>query len=153
MEKLITKICTKCKEIKQLSDFFKDKQKKTGYGSHCKKCLTIETTNYRKNNRHVARFASLKYSTGLTKNEYNKILEKQNERCAICNQTNEGNKKNLSVDHDHNNNLVRGLLCTKCNFGIGYFQDNIEILQKAIDYLNNKKYLNENIIFQNKSKC
>jgi hypothetical protein len=41
----------------------------------------------------------------------------------------------LHVDHDHKTGLIRGLLCTQCNPGIGYFQDSIERLQLAIKYL------------------
>lgn len=42
---------------------------------------------------------------------------------------------NLSVDHNHKTGAVRGLLCNGCNMGLGRFEDNIEWLQNAIDYL------------------
>lgn len=61
----------------------------------------------------------------------------EDNKCAICNCSIEKNGKKLSVDHNHNTNCVRGLLCTKCNFGLGYFNDNKKLLLKAIDYLSN----------------
>jgi len=48
-----------------------------------------------------------------------------------------GSQEKLVVDHNHNTNKVRGLLCNHCNRGLGHFRDNTETLLKAIDYLNN----------------
>jgi hypothetical protein len=41
----------------------------------------------------------------------------------------------LSIDHSHNSKNIRGLLCKKCNTGIGMFKDNIQLLENAINYL------------------
>jgi DNA-directed RNA polymerase subunit RPC12/RpoP len=60
------------------------------------------------------------------------IIQQEN-RCAIC-----GNEfiKAPCVDEDHNNqNRIRGLLCEKCNHGLGQFKDSIAYLQNAINYL------------------
>ena len=70
----------------------------------------------------------------LTVQEYEQMYQAQNGLCAVC-----GNPqvtgKQLSVDHDHVTGLVRGLLCVRCNYGIGYFQENISFLENAIAYL------------------
>lgn len=50
--------------------------------------------------------------------------------CAIC-----GGKEKLVVDHDHETDKVRGLLCFFCNLGLGNFRDNPQLLKKAIEYL------------------
>lgn len=70
------------------------------------------------------------YKIGET--DYRNILESQDGVCAIC-KTNSDTK--LSVDHDHDTGRVRGLLCRKCNLGIGFLRDSVDFLRNAIDYL------------------
>lgn len=70
-------------------------------------------------------------------------LEEYDNKCMICKKEEtilrNGRPVKLSLDHCHNSSKFRGLLCNRCNRGIGMFEDNIEILQSAIDYLNNHK--------------
>lgn len=66
--------------------------------------------------------------------DYNKMFEKQNNLCAICGEK-ETRNEILSLDHCHKLNRVRGLLCSSCNNGLGFFKDNPERLLKAIKYL------------------
>jgi hypothetical protein len=131
------KKCTKCKQVKELSLFFKDKQKKDNLGSQCKECVTKQTTEYVKNNRENARFNQLKFVTGVDKKLYLDFLSLQNNKCAICRIEFGTTKKKFSIDHCHKTDLIRGLLCARCNFGIGYFLDDISLLQNAIEYLQN----------------
>jgi len=76
--------------------------------------------------------------------EIHKILVKRQEGlCAICGKPetkkkSDGTVYRLSVDHDHKTNKARGLLCTKCNFGLGSFSDDSEMLLKAYYYLERK---------------
>ena len=51
----------------------------------------------------------------------------------------EENEQDLSIDHDHKTRKVRGLLCPKCNNLLGSCDDNIEILNSAISYLEHYK--------------
>lgn len=78
----------------------------------------------------------LKRRYGMTKEDYEYRLEQQNYRCAIC-QTREpgGNHKVFHVDHSHKWGHVRGLLCDKCNRGLGYFNDDVSTLVAAAYYL------------------
>jgi hypothetical protein len=77
----------------------------------------------------------LKRKFGITQEEYNIIYESQNGCCLICGSHSNTHNKALAVDHNHTTGKIRGLLCAKCNQGLGLFRDDINILTKAIDYL------------------
>ena len=87
------------------------------------------------------RRANLAKNFGISLEDYNLILDFQDKKCAICGTDKCGNsgrgfRKCFSVDHDHTTNDIRGLLCGHCNLALGLFKDNINSLQKAIEYLN-----------------
>jgi len=69
---------------------------------------------------------------------YNKLLTEQNNVCAICKRCCVSGRR-LAVDHDHKTGKVRGLLCGRCNTGLGNFTDSIEFLEEAIKYLKHEK--------------
>lgn len=69
----------------------------------------------------------------LSPRTYDKLMTDQSGLCAICGKTPVGRK--LAVDHSHTTGQLRGLLCTRCNLGIGYFGDDINRLYRAVDYL------------------
>lgn len=74
---------------------------------------------------------------GLTPDEYDRLLNSQQNRCAIClTDTPTGRWKVFAVDHDHNTGLVRGLLCNECNRGIGLLKDSSDLLKSAYEYIN-----------------
>lgn len=70
-----------------------------------------------------------KHRYGLGEVEYQKLLQKQNNGCALC-----GQKKRLCVDHNHNTGKVRGLLCHGCNIDIRIFDRPVPELLKAWKY-------------------
>lgn len=72
--------------------------------------------------------------------EYKNMIEKQNNLCIICNKSEtsiakSGVTKTLAIDHCHKTGKIRDLLCSKCNVGLGNFNDDIELIKKAILYL------------------
>lgn len=84
--KLEYKRCSKCKEIKSVSEFFKDKRSKNGYQSHCKECLREYYKNnidkrklywkeYCKNNTEKVKEYQKKYHREYCKNNAKKIIE------------------------------------------------------------------------------
>lgn len=81
----------------------------------------------------------LRRTYGVTLEWYREQLSKQNDVCAICKQPEKavirGKVISMPVDHDHKTGKARGLLCTKCNRGLGLFSDDEVALQAAIDYL------------------
>lgn len=73
---------------------------------------------------------------GITLEQYDELLEAQDGRCGICGSEDPGvRNKYFCVDHDHETGAVRGLLCHRCNVGIGYLKDDLEIVKKAVQYL------------------
>lgn len=82
----------------------------------------------------------LKSRYGITQEDYESKLKTQNNACAICSSVSPGDKDvYFHVDHCHDTNTVRGLLCNKCNLGLGYFNDKIENLISATKYLEKYK--------------
>lgn len=74
---------------------------------------------------------------GISLEEYEALLLKQDGKCAICGSAEAvpGTKNCMAVDHDHKTGKVRGLLCMFCNRGLGAFKDSPAILKNAMDYL------------------
>ncbi len=73
--------------------------------------------------------------TGVTQEQYDGAYLKQKGVCAICSGV-EASGRRLAADHCHTTGVFRGLLCMKCNTGLGKFKDNTDLLTKAIGYLN-----------------
>jgi len=72
--------------------------------------------------------------------DYLILLETHNNVCGICKKPETsisrfGTPKRLTIDHCHITGRIRGLLCDNCNRGIGHLQDNVSILQAALEYL------------------
>ncbi|KQO05064.1 hypothetical protein ASF06_18645 [Agreia sp. Leaf244] len=70
----------------------------------------------------------------LTTEEFDELRESQAGRCAICGKE-DSSESGLVVDHDHRTGRVRGLLCNGCNVGLGFLQDDHEVLTAAAAYL------------------
>lgn len=68
----------------------------------------------------------------MTQEQHDALLKKQKHRCGICRRK---FTKTPHIDHHHKTNKNRGLLCDRCNPGLGLFLDNIRILKNAIQYL------------------
>lgn len=131
-------------EPKKKSEFQTYKASTTGVRSYCKKCQPLDTRNRK-----------LKRRFDITLEEYDQMVEKQNDRCWICNTKDKGQQnfkkkkkiiknKNWQIDHfeiEKNGKtikVVRGLLCTKCNTGIGQLKHSKKLLARASDYLDQR---------------
>ena len=91
--------------------------------------------------REQARRFGLKRYYGMTWETYNVMLAAQNGVCDICKGTETYQPKTyqgpkaLSVDHNHKNGQIRGLLCSNCNYLIGHCKEDADILMAAAKYL------------------
>ena len=130
------KVCRTCKVSKELSEFYPDKSKSHGYRYCCKDCAKTKAVKFKESKgTDYSKNVRLKGTYGITLEDYNKMFEVQEGRCGICNIHQLELGRSLNIDHDHSNGQIRMLLCTKCNTGLGSFEDSPELLEKAISYL------------------
>jgi len=80
------------------------------------------------------RASTIRRRFGVTTEQYDEMLARQNGGCAICGKTNP-NGHRLAIDHNHRSGKVRGLLCRNCNSAIGQLLDSPELIRKAADYV------------------
>lgn len=129
----------------------KDKTKKNAWRrAWCKrnrarlsKKATEATSAWRKKSpeasKLIARRALLKHNYGITLEQYEEILEKQNHSCAVCKRHRSLFKKSLAVDHEHgdgpNGGAIRGALCTDCNRAVIGRRKDPQIFHNAAKYL------------------
>ena len=133
------KICSKCKVNKPVSAFFKDKQKASGIRPDCKECNMVKSSAWAAANKHRRKGYQIKSLYGLEESQYLEMVRKQSDRCAICDRPSSDFGRALCVDHEHATGKVRELLCPNCNSALGKFQDDIYLLQLAIEYLRRHK--------------
>ena len=90
---------------------------------------------WREANPERAVDSQLRSDYGISLADYDEMLEAQDNGCAICGKTEAEEGKRLAVDHNHETDQVRGLLCGNCNQAIGKLGHDPERLRNAIAYL------------------
>lgn len=98
--------------------------------SYCKECKKDRQDKVNKERGH--RPFQRKY--GATTEEIESMFKQQSGKCAICGGQSSAGRR-LSIDHDHETGQIRGLLCDKCNRGLGLFGDSPELMREAAAYL------------------
>jgi len=130
------KKCSKCGDMKDLSCFDKRVNRKSGIQSMCRHCRASYPKN--KYPERIRNYDLLK-TYGISSEDFENLLKSQNNCCAICNinqyELKDRKKKFLCVDHCHESGNIRGLLCDKCNRGIGLLGDDVSNLKSAVNYL------------------
>lgn len=126
-------------------NFISGKKYKYGKKPICIKCNTEKVREWKgypkeKTRRPAGFFKSkrdkkITYKFGLRESEFDLMLDKQGGGCWICGVKQEKTNKSLCIDHDHKTGDIRGILCSKCNTGLGMFNDSALSLKKAIRYL------------------
>lgn len=151
---LTRKTCSRCKRLKLKEDFQKDKRGLNGLSSQCKECKKVSRSKrkkydseywqkWSKEHREKLRLRDTEYNLkrkfNISLKDYDNLLQNQSGGCAICTASKSRSGKKLAVDHCHSTGKIRGLLCNECNTSLGLFKENLEILKKAINYLENSK--------------
>lgn len=131
------KRCYKCKEKKNTRQFYRNKTKRDGFADQCKSCHVAYNREYWLKYMRPPR---LFFKYGISLHVYTDIHKQQCGVCSICGEketvvSSIGKVIALAVDHDHETGKIRGLLCQKCNHGLGLFRDSIDVLASAISYL------------------
>lgn len=154
--------CRICLEAKPLEEFPVVRECKEGRQSFCKVCKNAKWRSWRNDNllrerakeadramadrikdpvRHArnALFSRARRLYGISGDEVLDMLEAQNGKCPICKGAimwgaSHGANR-MVIDHCHESDQVRGLLCDNCNKALGLFQDNPEMLASALAYL------------------
>jgi hypothetical protein len=122
------KTCGKCKKVKSVKNYHLDANNATKLTSWCKQCKK----KYQKENIEQIKKTTALRRYGVSGKEYENLMS--SDSCSIC-------KKFFSrlvkpvIDHCHSTGRVRGLICYKCNLGLGLFFDDPKILKEAIKYL------------------
>lgn len=134
------KRCSQCNFLWPLSRFYKRAASIDGLQPLCKHCDNMRKDKHRKSygrpkNPEAIRRVNLKSKFGISVEEYDEILARQNNCCAICKRHQAEFDRNFAVDHDHEFGYNRGLLCVSCNNMLGRARDSIEVLENAIAYL------------------
>lgn len=89
----------------------------------------------RRQTKERSRAYHLKRVYGLTPEQYQELLDKQNGACAVCQRPEESFNVKLAVDHDHVTGEIRGLLCSHCNHRLVGRHRNSAILRRIADYI------------------
>ena len=146
----IEKPCNTCKLSKPLEEFTVRKVNRDGRTNVCKLCHNQmqherRVANPVKSKRQSYNF-HLKARYGLTLDELEDMIRRQQGLCAICccpptpsEIAYRPMSQGLNVDHDHATGRVRMLLCMRCNTMLGGAQDDVDILKRAIEYLHDHR--------------
>lgn len=161
----MNKQCSKCKVIKPIDEFHKNKEMKDGHFAHCKECHHLKAKEWEKNNREKR----IAYQAKWTKEnpelikKYQQAYRDRTDKGILKQRRQNWNKNELDkvygalipiqndrcaicekpfkkrryIDHNHSNREIRGLLCQFCNVGISYFENVEGFADKTKNYLNN----------------
>lgn len=158
------KTCSRCEATLPVTEFFKNCRARDGLQPRCKKCHYVYAKRWddahRERRKEIWRRSYVKRRVkhrettlkwraanverirswrrkrllatyGLTAEIFGAMLAQQRNLCAICRKP----MPRVNVDHCHDTNEVRGLLCDPCNKGIGQFRDDPHRLRAAADYV------------------
>lgn len=119
-----TKKCNSCNLHLDISFFGRNPLKPK---HNCKKCR-----------KKAGRRSLLYHKYGISQSFYEQLMREQQYQCAICRVTLDQGR-HTHIDHNHDTGKVRGILCGRCNTGLGSFKDNPNSLIRASMYVTEKK--------------
>lgn len=161
------RVCPTCAVLKPASCFYRNLNSRSGLFTYCKDCASRRAKawrsipevkrkiqQYKRSTSSIAqqkeyqklpetkkknRASRLLKKYGLTSDQFDELLRQQNFRCAICESTEPSGTGIWHIDHDHQTNKVRGILCHHCNVALGSVRDSARILRRMMCYLSSRK--------------
>lgn len=136
MKKPKTRVCGACNKRKDLKKCFHRKHvDKDGYQTQCKNCRNKKGRRYNKANPEVKRLVNIRSRYNLTPEQAEQAVATTH--CEICTDplTEQGGTSPMIIDHCHNHDVYRGVICKPCNSALGFARDNTDTLRNMITYL------------------
>lgn len=131
------KTCGRCRRSLPIAEFrLRVGAARRWHESYCRPCARAYAAEWKANHPGYAEYqrrARLRHRYGIEADEYDALLLAQGGCCAICGA--KPGARSLDVDHEHEGDKVRGLLCRNCNHLIGKCRESTTVLRKAIEYL------------------
>lgn len=136
MREYVKRNAARVKELRDASKDHRNNQRRAVYASDetVREKARKQANEWQKNNPDKRLDQSLK-KYGITKADFDRMLAEQGGGCAICKRTKSVEGWRMHVDHCHETGVVRGILCSSCNLGIGKFSDDPDRLEAAAAYL------------------
>ena len=128
------------KKKEQSATYYKNNKEKVREDNKCYLKNNPEkpkeySNRYRMKNPEKLKEERLKRNHGLTMEEYNQLIQLQNNRCVICTEEFNTKDRRACVDHNHKTGKIREILCNQCNSALGFLKENIATMQSMIEYV------------------
>lgn len=134
--------CSLCGKTKPIVKFALDKSKSRGHRNQCKRCAgSTRKKKYEVRDREDRYRTGTLQKFGLTLEQRDEMFASQNFCCAICKETNPRSKHGRwYIDHCHQTDKIRGLLCNPCNAALGMIRESLSTLESMRDYILKHNY-------------
>lgn len=123
------KECYTCKEAKDLEEFHRDSKRPDGRRGNCKPCKQAKDKIWNDANKERNFHYKTLSKYGISGERYRELMA-TSDCCEVC-----GSETRVCYDHDHDTMEFRGVLCQKCNTGVGLLGDSLEDVLRMVDYL------------------
>lgn len=142
---ILIKVCPKCGKDRKVRK--RVRKNRNHLESYCPACNKLKLDAYLKANKEkikayrltiskdTLKNIQLQYAFGITINDYNDMLTKQDRACAICKRAASLFKRALAVDHSHETGKVRALLCGGCNTALGHLKEDFTVAINMAKYI------------------
>ena len=154
-DKSFLRFCPKCgKETEHYTDNITRRQygRKGLQHPHCIPCKKEydRQRNLLPEKKEFNKWRDIQKKYGMSKDEWFWMYKEQGRECGMCSRElsinrngSDPNSLSACIDHDHETNKIRGMLCNRCNVLLGFADDDVNLLQLGIIYLNEANGIND----------